>query len=359
MLKLISPGDGAIFSVLTDVAREFIRRQEAGEIDGSDGPHEWDSAEYGWLPPERDLKRDLTYPAAVTFRWKTDGHALPIMFDIFDAGDPSRRTGVTVGRIECSAEDGEYFATAVNFIPGKKYVWRVSAGDETVERAFSFREGEIRMIEIDGTANVRDAGGYMTTSGRRIKYGMIYRGGAIDNYVEPQYLLTEKGKDAFIRDLGIRTDLDLRDDAEEQHFSRSYAGDEVNYLVSQINYYAETIDEKGREYLKKIFEIFCEPANYPLYIHCQAGADRTGVVMFYLQGLLGVPDETIMLDYNISSLSIEDERDWYGHPMMPEFLERISKISPAPTLSESLGNYLYTLGIPAEKLDRLRDFLLE
>ena len=47
------------------------------------------------------------------------------------------------------------------------------------------------------------------------------------------------------------------------------------------------------------------PERRPLVFHCSAGKDRTGVISAVLLSLLGVPEETIVLDYAFSRQNID------------------------------------------------------
>ena len=359
MTELLSPGRGAVLSVLTDVQREFLRRQKAGLINGSSEKHYWDSSAFGWLPGSRDPRRDLTAPAAVLLRFRTDDPLVPMKVEVSEGDDFSVPAAVTVGRIEQSAEeDGFFHATLTNLTPGRRYFWRVTADGESATGEFSVRDEEMCPKEVDGTANVRDIGGYPASGGRRVKYGLLYRGGALDSKVEERYCLTPEGKRTVNEVLKIRTEIDLRGE-DDAVLTGSEAGESVNYVTVPALHYSDMLREGGPAILKSIFEIFCDEENYPVYIHCQAGADRTGVAVMFLLGLLGVPDGVIEADYNVTSLSIDDRRDWNGNFNMDEYLSLLAELSPAETVSESLRNFLYTIGIPADKLDGLRNFLLE
>ena len=358
MTELLSPANGAILSVLTDVQREFLRRQEAGLIDGSAEKHYWDSSAFGWLPGSRDPRRDLTAPAAVFLKWRTDDPLREPRVEISEKEDFSAPAPVTVGAaVDSAEEEGVFFAAATNFIPGRRYFWRVTSDGQSAPRTFTFRDDFFRPVDVDGSANVRDIGGYPAAGGKRIKYGLFYRGGALDSKVEDRYYLTPQGKKTVTDVLKIRTEIDLR--GEEGAFTESEAGPEVNYVMIPSLHYSEMIRDGGPAILKRIFELFCDRENYPIYIHCQAGADRTGVAVMFLLGLLGVPDDVIEADYNVTSLSIDDRRDWRGSFHIDDFLATLGEISPSPTVSGSLKRFLYTIGIPSEKLDGLRDFLLE
>ena len=97
MTELISPARGAVLSVLTDVQREFLRRQKEGLIDGSAEKHYWDSSAFGWLPGSRDPRRDLTAPAAVLIRFRTDDPLALMKVEVSERDDFSVPAAVTVG----------------------------------------------------------------------------------------------------------------------------------------------------------------------------------------------------------------------------------------------------------------------
>ncbi|MBR5388667.1 MAG: tyrosine-protein phosphatase, partial [Clostridia bacterium] len=53
--------------------------------------------------------------------------------------------------------------------------------------------------------------------------------------------------------------------------------------------------------LKRIFYYLTDEKNYPIYVHCNAGADRTGTVAFLINGLLGVSFEDLTRDFELTS----------------------------------------------------------
>jgi protein tyrosine/serine phosphatase len=59
---------------------------------------------------------------------------------------------------------------------------------------------------------------------------------------------------------------------------------------------------------------------------CAAGKDRTGILSAMLLGLLGVPDEAIVVDYSLSSRAMVRFLEWLHtqHPDSKDELERSS-----------------------------------
>src|SRR5204862_4934341 len=64
--------------------------------------------------------------------------------------------------------------------------------------------------------------------------------------------------------------------------------------------YIELLDRLAPE-LRTILELALDSPTRPLLFHCVAGKDRTGIAAALLLGLLGVPDSTILDDYELTS----------------------------------------------------------
>ncbi|MGW1723458.1 tyrosine-protein phosphatase [Streptomyces sp. NPDC002306] len=167
-----------------------------------------------------------------------------------------------------------------------------------------------RLIELDGTVNFRDAGGYRTADGSWVKMGVVYRSDALDKLT---------GADlAKLRRLGISVDYDLRSTAE-----RTAAPDRVpsgaRYVVANVigddspvfsmpttaegaaqmmvdGEKSMVSGETAKAAYSKVFAGVVVDADGSLY-HCTAGKDRTGWASAALLTALGVPRDTVMRDY--------------------------------------------------------------
>ena len=206
-ITLIAPADGLRFSVMNGLFREYVRAFD----EKKGGPDRGVMPDFG----HRDgLDYDCGYPNSLIFRWRTDDPLARPKLEISD--DPSFETAalVTVDTVFAAAEgDGEYFARGTNFRMGQKYFWRVTSGDSVSEtRSFETYYDRVRQIEISCIYNVRDVGGRMTDSGRRVKQGLLYRGTQPECMPEDKSALNDRGRLTMYRDLGIKTELDLRDD---------------------------------------------------------------------------------------------------------------------------------------------------
>jgi len=79
-----------------------------------------------------------------------------------------------------------------------------------------------------------------------------------------------------LSDLGVRTDLNLEDDtnavAAESEITKSLGIDMISKPMS--GFWAPDDQE-----VNDILKIVANPANYPIFIHCQHGEDRTGLIV--------------------------------------------------------------------------------
>ena len=305
-ITLLSPADGLHFSVLADLFREYIRLFEARK--GRDDRDVME--EFG----HRDgLDYDCCYPASLVFRWRIDDPLARTVLEISDDADFSSPSLVTVHTVRQAADgSGEYFTEGTNFMTGHRYFWRVTSGGTASEvRSFETYPDKIRPIEISGIYNVRDVGGRMTDSGRRIKQGLLYRGTQLEAMDGDKSELNARGRLTILRDLGIKTERDLRNGDDDS----DPVVPELRVLRFTGGAYYEVFPEgKHRDALRDTFRVLLDESNYPIYMHCAAGADRTGTVAYYLESVLGVPEDDIMLCYKITGLSLRaDEMDFWHH----------------------------------------------
>lgn len=163
-------------------------------------------------------------------------------------------------------------------------------------------EGGVRMIYTPSVWNVRDLGGWACTGGR-VKYGKIFRGGHFGS-------ITATDKATIVDWLGIKTDIDLRNNSETGGATASPLGGNVEYFHQSLDFYANAVNTSAASartvaVLKKIMT--CVAANKPCYFHCMSGADRTGTIAYLLLSLLGVSQSDKDKDYELTAFS--DETD--------------------------------------------------
>lgn len=326
---------------------------------------------------------------SVTFSWEGDGSAQYTVYfsesKNFTAAYEKTVTGTS---------------TSIGYLtPGKTYYWKVKSGNGVTSAVDSFVVKDTPGLfvtvsdDTEGTLNMRDIGGWKTLDGKTVKYGMLYRGGELN-------ALTEAGKKTFREDLKVKTEIDFRtagqDDkgqtecafsADATYIKASFTG--YTYILPGFSYKdASSIqrgyDERTPQALKTIFSTLSDESSYPVYFHCIAGADRTGTLAFLINGLLGVPYEDLIRDFEATSFSVygrrwrsdieglnyseyhfndsgiacQDSNNWIALGLFYE--EMMSRYGEqGGTLSAAIENYLTSeCGVTVEEITALKNIML-
>jgi protein-tyrosine phosphatase len=189
--------------------------------------------------------------------------------------------------------------------------------------AFSSGLSYERVIDLEGTTNTRDIGGYMTDDMRIIRYGQIIRSENLSRLTDSDFQKLEE--------LGVKTVIDLRSDEEHDHSPTAWEGDnppqfhhfpigdsrndwfKAQRRLVKGNRFSEKqslehmeegyrmIAEEGPPSYVRLMDLVLDESNWPILIHCNAGKDRTGVAVALIQEALGVDRETIMEEYLLTN----------------------------------------------------------
>ena len=218
---------------------------------------------------------------------------------------------------------------------------------------FYTANNDFRFIKLDGALNVRDLGGV------KIKQGLVFRGSDIDLC----FPLTERGKKVF-RELGIKTELELRSDVDGNR--ACIAGEDVALVQLAYRPYIEVFSDMHKAGIKKIMEFLADEKNYPLYIHCMGGADRTGMIALYLRALCGEEEETIHTDYELTGLSTyalgaAEGADGFrsrNSEYYREFLEKLREYAPGKELGVQVRTFLLSCGISEKTIEKITEIII-
>lgn len=175
-----------------------------------------------------------------------------------------------------------------------------------------------RLLPLEGGQNFRDLGGYRTSDGRTVKWGLIYRSGAMSRLTEKDF--------AYLASLGLKTVVDFRDNRERTSepvnwpdagkptvHVRDYAMDNGMFMNALLK--PGLSGDQARQAMATLYRdipnlfadqyrlLFAEllTTNAPLAFNCSAGKDRTGVAAAILLTALGVDRETVIQDYLLSN----------------------------------------------------------
>ncbi|NVK54824.1 MAG: tyrosine-protein phosphatase [Alteromonadaceae bacterium] len=182
-----------------------------------------------------------------------------------------------------------------------------------------------RLLNLEGGRNFRDLGGYETREGKTVKWGKLYRSGALHNLKAQDYALLEE--------LAIQTVVDFRGNSERDNEQTQWQAGDINHMTwdYQLEFdgaafkemiMAGRVSEQDMEHAMASMypgllnqqkphykAMFAELASNdtPLLFHCTAGKDRTGVAAALILHALGVEKEVIMADYVLSEQILRPE----------------------------------------------------
>lgn len=250
-----------------------------------------------------------------------------------------------------------------NLLKGTKYYVRVTAvlaGGEEKSAVSSFETTDLgaRFMKIDGIFNVRDLGGYTTASGERTLQNMFFRGGALSPESHGWYdyvKLSDSGKKYMSEKLDIKTDFDLRSAPENLGLTVSPIPNAKLEYYGAGGYLSAFTDSAA---YKKVFSALSDKSRYPVYMHCTGGADRTGTVSFLVNALLGVDERTLIQDYELTSFSIYELRNYNSTVyQFRQFVEKL-KTYEGDTLRKKTENYMLSIGVTETEIYNIRAIML-
>lgn len=189
--------------------------------------------------------------------------------------------------------------------------------------AFSSERSYEREIDLEGTSNTRDIGGYQTSDLRALRWRQIIRSENLSRLTDGDFQKLEE--------MGVKTVIDLRTEREHQKSPTVWLGDNPpqffhfpigdaqndwfkaqRRLMNKSRFTEEQslehmkkgyrmIAEEGPPSYQKLMELVLDQSNWPILIHCNAGKDRAGVAVTLILEALGVERETIMEEFLLTN----------------------------------------------------------
>ncbi|WP_157215600.1 tyrosine-protein phosphatase [Flavisphingomonas formosensis] len=180
-----------------------------------------------------------------------------------------------------------------------------------------------RVLPLQGGRNFRDMGGYATSDGHHVRWGLLFRSGAMSGLTPADY--------AYLDRLDIKFVCDLRTGRERTaeptvwggahkpdywtSDTLSSGGDLGRLLAPGANVTGaqiratmmdlyRTLPETHREAYRAIFRHLVD-GQVPVAFNCSAGKDRTGVGAALILSALGVPRATVVEDYALSDKVVD------------------------------------------------------
>ena len=270
-------------------------------------------------------------------------------------------------------EEDKQFVDVINLKADTDYIIEFNDANKT-KTTFKTDNCLPRNIYVDGIKNVRDIGGYQSKLGGKIRQGLYYRGGRF-NYSdekttidEPSSFineLTDDGYETVVNTLKIKSEIDLR--MNESHYRTTYAHEygmmdnnsypDIEYVPFPLDWNYSNMMKDEKETIGKIFKFLADENNYPVYLHCNIGTDRTGMITYLLGSLLGIPQLDLYYDYLFSNFAnINGSRD----------LTKITTLYQATLLEYEDDNiyydardYLNDCGVTNKEINKILEIFIE
>ena len=291
--------------------------------------------------------KELSRPNVVTLEWDDFSN------DIYD---------VKVSKNKNMEELAAWYSTSDNKVTiynleiNETYYWYAYNDDgETKVKSFTTESHAPRSLFIDGITNARDLGGYPTSDGSSTKQGLIYRTSRFNENETTDLLITEAGIQEMVKKLKVKTELDLREvnNNENGGIIESPLGKDVKYVSIPMKSGGNCI-LLNDDILKDAFAVFGNKDNYPIVMHCSIGTDRTGMLAFLINALLGVSEEDLYKDYLYSNFAnIGGNRN----PSTINTYIKTFKYYDGETLAEKVKNYLISVGVSEQDINTLIEMM--
>lgn len=239
-----------------------------------------------------------------------------------------------------------------NLLLGEHFYWRGGTSLDTIGESpvheTTVTDVPPRICCVDGSKNIRDVGGYASSlvPGGKIRQGLFYRGANLNR-------ITGEGQRQVRDELGVRVEIDMCDDI----FCFGPYVDGVEYYAESIESMTEAIRfEEFSGVYAEIFSLIANADEKPIYLHCNSGADRTGIVTFILLTVCGVSYEDIARDYLFTNFTDESIRY-----LTSDFNNWNAKLNyfAGDTKAEQAKNWLLLKGVPEADIEHIREIFVE
>ena len=306
------------------------------------------------------------YPIKLT--WDDDGSYDNAKVKFWSTEDQS-----DVREVAVKVENDKVVAELDNLFRARKYRVQVE-NDGDYSQSYEFTTGDYpRTITMGGVHNVRDIGGFPTSYGVRTNQGLMYRGYYIDdksgghgvNYSDEVQRVQEEV-------MKIGYEIDLQKESETNGRTQSALNSEAtpcDYICRTLVSYENFLKEDSYQNLPEVMHIMAQSDEKHTYFHCWGGADRTGMLDFFINAILGVSYTDLIEEFELTTQTNNKRCHMHNSSSAhyPKFMDAFingnginwKNYDPEKTVNENCYNWLIEVPkVNPDDIERIREIML-
>jgi protein-tyrosine phosphatase len=292
---------------------------------------------------------------------RLDANSVRICWQAVENADISVYAGThpeAIDRSEPVARSKDGCAQVSGLDPDLRYYFELDAGSHRLVTA-------ARRVHLDGAVNFRDMGGYETTDGRRVKWGRAFRADGLSRLTGRDLVLLDRMGIQRVYDFRTTTEMAGSPDRLPDHGAMAYIhlpvthgnfdfaeairllqNGEDGWLTPDfmINGYIGNLEQFAHCWAAVIRDL-SESNDAPVVFHCTGGKDRTGTCAALILLALGVSEETVIDDHQLSNIYIAE--------LLPRLYKRMERAGIDP---DRLFPYLTA---PRQCIEGVIDYLTD
>jgi protein-tyrosine phosphatase len=196
------------------------------------------------------------------------------------------------------------------------------ANKRPLPEQYSVSAGPGYALPVTGAHNFRDLGGYKTSDGQQLKWGLLFRSSSLSSLTDEDLVYLNRLQIMQVFDFRSAYEIEKSPDYLPQNWPGEYIslpvdpGNNSYEIIKQELALASEKDTDLSQFMINLNRNFvtnytavygqwlkqlARGEKHALVFHCTAGKDRTGFAAALLLLTLGVPYDTVMNDYLLSN----------------------------------------------------------